>query len=303
MTVKEMPVKELLAPAAPAAPAPAVRSARRSPAQRVARALVYAALVAALVYMLAPVYILVATGFKSFAQADVSHMWQLPLGLSFESFQTAWQQVGPNVANSALITIPAALVSAFMGSINGYAFAKWRFRGSETVFLLFLFGMFLPYQAVLIPMVYVLQKLGLYGSIGGVIVVHCILGIPISALMFRNAFGGIPQEVIEAGQIDGCGFFGIYRRIVLPVAGPAFAVVLLWQFTTIWNDFIIGVVVLNNPRLAPVTVAIQNLAASDYVEWNVQMAGALIAALPTILVYLLLGKLFVRGLLRGAVKG
>jgi glucose/mannose transport system permease protein len=267
------------------------------------RALTYAILVVAGIYILVPVYMLVVTGFKTFAQADVSHMWQIPTSLSIDSFVVAWKQVGPNLLNSALITIPAALISAVVGSINGYVFAKWQFRGSNLIFVLFLFGMFLPYQGVLIPLVYVLQQLGLYGSFGGVIVVHCILGIPICALMFRNAFSSIPQEIIEAGQIDGCGFFGIYRRLVLPVAGPAFAVVLLWQFTTIWNDFIIGVVVLNDPRLAPVTVAIQNLAASDYVEWNVQMAGALIAALPTILVYLLLGKLFVRGLLSGAVKG
>lgn len=187
--------------------------------------------------------------------------------------------------------------------LNGYIFSKWRFKGSETIFVLFLFGMFLPYQAVLIPLVFVLQQVGLYGSIGGLIVVHTILGIPITALMFRNSYSAIPYELIEAGQIDGAGFFRIYWSLILPVSGPAFAVVLLWQFTSIWNDFLIGVVVLNNPARAPVTVAVQNLASSEYVEWNVQMAGALLAALPTVVVYLLLGKLFIRGLLSGAIKG
>lgn len=276
---------------------------KRSRAIKPSRIIAGTILVAAAVYFLAPVYILVATGFKSFEEADIAHMWNLPTSLSMDSFAVAWKAVGPNLLNSALITIPAALISAVLGSINGYVFAKWRFRGSNAIFLLFLFGMFLPYQGVLIPLVYVLQHAGLYGSIAGVIVVHCILGIPITALMFRSSFSSIPNEIIEAGKIDGCSFFGIYRRLILPISGPTFAVVLLWQFTTIWNDFIIGIVVLNNPKLSPVTVAIQNLAASDYVEWNVQMAGALIAAVPTILVYLFLGKLFVRGLLSGAVKG
>jgi glucose/mannose transport system permease protein len=136
-----------------------------------------------------------------------------------------------------------------------------------------------------------------------VIFVHCVFGIPITALMFRSYFTGVPNERLASAKIDGCGFFGIYRWILLPISFPAFAVVLLWQFTTIWNDFLIGIVVLSNPRLAPINVAVQNLAGSYTVEWNVQMAGALIAALPTIVVYLVLGKLFMRGLLAGALKG
>jgi len=169
--------------------------------------------------------------------------------------------------------------------------------------LLFLVGMFLPYQGILIPMVQTLQAIGLYGTVVGLILVHCIFGIPITALLFRSYFAGIPNELVDASKIDGCGFFGIYRWILLPISLPAFAVVLLWQFTTIWNDYLIGLVVLSNPRLAPVNVAVQNIAGSWTVEWNVQMAAALIAALPTIVVYLLLGRLFLRGLLAGSLKG
>jgi len=202
-----------------------------------------------------------------------------------------------------MITVPAALISSMIGSINGYIFAKWRFRGSDTLFILFLVGMFLPYQGILIPLVQTLMAVGLYATMPGLILVHCIFGIPITALLFRGYYAGIPNELMDAGKIDGCGFFGLYRYILLPISMPAFAVVLLWQFTSIWNDYLIGLIVLSNPVLAPVNIAVKNIAGSWSVEWNVQMSAALIAALPTVIVYLLLGKLFMRGLLAGALKG
>ena len=264
---------------------------------------IYAVLIAFALYFLMPIYVLVITALKPYADVSVARMWELPQGLYFESFAVAWSKVAPNFRNSIMITVPAAIISSFIGSINGYIFSKWRFRGSNILFLLFLVGMFLPYQGVLIPMVLTLRAVGLYGKVAGLIFIHCVFGIPITALMFRSYYQGIPDELVDAGKIDGCGFFGIYRYILLPIAAPAFAVVLLWQFTSIWNDFIIGLVVLSNPTLAPVTVAVQNLTGSFTTEWNVQMAGALIAALPTIVVYLALGKLFMRGLLAGSVKG
>jgi glucose/mannose transport system permease protein len=267
------------------------------------RGAIYLALFCCAAYFLMPIYVLVITGLKPYSDVNVTRMWELPRGLYFGSFSAAWSQVAPNFWNSVIITVPAALISSFIGSINGYIFAKWRFRGADTIFILFLVGMFLPYQGILIPLVQTLLALKLYGSLVGVILVHCIFGIPITALMFRSYFTGVPNELLDSAKIDGCGFFGIYRWILLPISFPAFAVVLLWQFTTIWNDFLIGVVVLSNPTLAPINVAVQNLAGSYTVEWNVQMAGALIAALPTIVVYLALGKLFMRGLLAGALKG
>ncbi len=267
------------------------------------RGAIYILLIAFALYFLMPVYVLVNTSFKPYADVSIQRMWEPPQSLYLGSFAEAWSKVSPNFINSLLITVPAAIISSFIGSINGYIFSKWRFRGSNTIFLLFLIGMFLPYQGVLIPMVLTLRAVGLYGTIPGLIFIHCVFGIPITALMFRSYYAGVPDDLVDAGKIDGCGFFGIYRHILLPIAAPAFAVVLLWQFTSIWNDFIIGLVVLSNPRLAPVTVAVQNLAGSFTTEWNIQMAGALIAAAPTIIVYLLLGKLFMRGLLAGSVKG
>ncbi len=267
------------------------------------RGAIYLVLLAFAAFYLMPIYVMVITALKPYADVNVTRMWELPRGIYFEGLMQAWSRVSPNFRSSVIVTLPAAIISSFIGSVNGYVFAKWRFRGADTLFIIFLVGMFLPYQGILIPLVLTLQKLGLYGSVTGLIMVHCIFGIPITALLFRGYYAGIPTELLDAAKIDGCGFFGIYRYILLPISMPAFAVVLLWQFTSIWNDYLIGLVVLSNPVVAPVNVAVQNIAGSYSVEWNVQMSAALIAAAPTIIVYLALGKLFMRGLLAGSLKG
>lgn len=271
--------------------------------RRLSRAPIYLALVAFSVFYLLPFYVMIITGLKPYEDLNVTRMWELPRGIHLEGLAEGWRWVAPNFRNSAMITIPAALLSSVLGSMNGYIFAKWRFPRSNLIFILFLVGMLLPYQGILIPLVRTLQLFHLYGSPIGLILVHCIFGIPITALLFRGYYIGIPNELVDAAKIDGCGFFGIYRRILLPISMPAFGVVLLWQFTSIWNDYLIGLVVLSSPRLAPINVAVQNIAGSWSVEWNVQMSAALIAAAPTIVVYLALGKLFMRGLLAGALKG
>ncbi|HOQ68012.1 MAG TPA: carbohydrate ABC transporter permease, partial [Candidatus Atribacteria bacterium] len=186
---------------------------------------------------------------------------------------------------------------------NGYVFSKWKFKFSNTVLALIIFGMFIPYQSVLIPMVVVLQKIGLYGSIPGLIFIHCVYGIPITTLIFRNYYSTVPTELLEAAKIDGAGFLRIYRDIILPVSMPGFAVVMIWQFTSIWNDFLFGLVVAQKPSIQPITVALNNLAGSYFVEWNIQMAGALITAIPPLLLYIFLGRYFMRGLLAGSLSG
>jgi len=270
---------------------------------RLSRPLIYLVLIGFSAFYLMPFYVMVITSLKPYTELNVTRMWDLPRTIDFSGFAEAWTRVSPNFRNSVEITIPAALLSSVLGSINGYIFAKWRFRGSDTLFMLFLFGMFLPYQGILIPLVRTLQTFGLYGKQIGLILTHCIFGIPITALLFRGYYAGIPNELLDAGKIDGCGFFRLYRHILLPISLPGFAVVLLWQYTSIWNDFLIGLVVLSNPSRAPVNVAVQNIAGSWSVEWNVQMSAALIAALPTVILYLSMGRLFMRGLLAGAVKG
>jgi glucose/mannose transport system permease protein len=163
--------------------------------------------------------------------------------------------------------------------------------------------MFIPYQSILIPLVLTLQRLGLYGSIPGLILTHVVYGIPITTLIFRNYYASIPTELLEAAKVDGAGFFTIYRRVILPLSATGFVVVAIWQFTSIWNEFLFGLVITNSPQERPVTVALQNIAGSQYTMWNVQMAGALLVALPTLLVYILLGRYFLRGLLAGSLKG
>jgi len=270
----------------------------------------YAVLVAAALFYLLPIYVLVITGMKSFAEVNLYRMWDLPSRFSLDSFVKAWlgsatqgfRGLSNNFWNSVRLAVPATLLSAALGSMNGYVLSKWRFRGSESLFALLLFGMFIPYQSILIPLVQVLSRIGLYGSIPGLIFVHVVYGIPITTLIFRNYYATVPGELVEAGKIDGAGILGIYRSIMFPISMPAFAVVMIWQFTSIWNDFLFGVIVTPRPAVQPITVALNNLAGSYIVEWNVQMAGALLAALPTMLLYILLGRYFMRGLLAGSLK-
>lgn len=270
--------------------------------RRISRLLIYAILFLATFFYLIPVYVLLITGLKTHSEVTLPTMWVFPLGFNFTSFSDAWTQLQPYFINSIKIAVPAAVISSIIGSINGYIFAKWRFRYSNLIFLLILFGMFIPYQAILIPLWRLESAFGLTGTIEGLILVHIIYGIPITTLIFRNYYVGIPNELVEAARIDGAGFFGVYWRILLPLSIPGFVVVLIWQFTQAWNDFLFAVT-LGSPRSYPVTVALNNLAGSFSVPWNVQMAGSLIAALPTLVIYVLLGKYFMRGLLAGSLKG
>jgi len=276
---------------------------------KIGRIFLYLVLVAFAAYYLMPVYVLVVTSLKSFTEVNLYRMWDLPHSFSLESFRRAlfggmgYQGLGPNILNSIIMVIPATLISAALGSLNGYIFARWQFRGANTLFTLALFGMFIPYQSILIPLVQTLRAIGLYGSIPGLILTHVIYGIPITTLIFRNYYATVPKELVEAARMDGAGLLGVYRRIMLPLSMPGFAVVLIWQFTSIWNDFLFAVTVAQDPAVQPVTVALNNLAGSFIVEWNVQMAGALLAALPTLLVYIFLGRYFMRGLLAGSLKG
>jgi glucose/mannose transport system permease protein len=265
--------------------------------------LVYFLLILMAAAFLLPVYLLVLTSFKPFNQVDLKTMWQLPIGgLHLDNFIAAWKQLSPNMGNSLMMVIPEALLSSLLGSLNGYLLSKWKFRGSNTLFTLILFGMFIPYQSILIPLVKFMQSLRLYGDIPGLILVHIIYGIPITTLMFRNYYATIGTEILEAARIDGADLFGLYRHIILPLSPSSFAVVIIWQFTQAWNDFLFAVVLTNQSNW-PVTVALNNLAGSQLVQWNVLMAATLLAALPTLLVYIFLGRYFLRGLMAGALKG
>jgi len=255
------------------------------------------------VFYVLPFYVALSTSFKPFEEVSISNMWKLPSKISFEGFKEAFARLGPNLKNSFYLTIPATLISAIIGSINGFALSKLRFKYSNTVFALILFGMFIPYQSVLFPLIQFFQAIGLYGSIPALIITHVIYGIPITTLMFKNYYEEIPNELVEASSVDGASIWQTYTKILLPISIPGFVVVIIWQFTNIWNEFLFAVTITSDPTKQPITVALVNLAGSQVVQWNVQMAGALIAALPTLIVYIILGRYFVRGLLAGSVKG
>ncbi len=264
-------------------------------------------------FFLTPLYVMVVTSLKSMDEIRNGTLLSLPISPGFAAWTKAWSEactgtdcggLKPFFMNSVMMVVPAVATSTLIGALNGYVLSKWRFRGSELMFAMILFGVFMPMQVVLLPMSQVLGWLGLASSVWGLIVVHVVAGIPSTTLFFRNYYVGLPDELIKAAMLDGANFWQIFVRIVLPLSTPIMVVTLIWQFTNIWNDFLYGVV-FSGADSKPITVGLNNLAntSSSVKEYNVDMAAAMIAALPTLLVYVLAGKYFVRGLTAGAVKG
>ena len=277
------------------------------------RLMLFTALGLFAVFFLTPLYVMLATSLKTMDEVRQGSLLALPASPGLAAWAKAWSGactgidcggLQPFFFNSVLMVVPAVLISTAIGALNGYVLAKWRFRGSELMFALMLFGVFMPMQVVLLPMSQVLGWLGVASSVGGLVLVHVVAGIPSTTLFFRNYYVGLPDELMKAAQLDGAGFWQIFVRIVLPLSTPIMVVTLIWQFTQIWNDFLYGVV-FSGADSKPITVGLNNLAntSSSVKEYNVDMAAAMIAAGPTLLVYLLAGKYFVRGLTAGAVKG
>ncbi|MEV0615496.1 carbohydrate ABC transporter permease [Nonomuraea sp. NPDC050404] len=259
---------------------------------------------------LIPIYVLLATSFKPLTEADAGQAWNLPQTWTTEAWQVAWEKLAPGMWNSVLLAVPGSLLSCALGSMNGYVLSKWRFPGADVLFTLFLFGMFIPYQGVMIPLVQLLVNVdelaGLqgvfYGGIPGLVLAHVVYGIPICTLIFRNYYVTIPDELIEASRVDGAGMLRAYWSVVLPVSGPAIAVVIIWQFTSLWNDFLFAVF-LTGPQSWPTTVMLNNIAGAQATPYSQQMAAAILASIPTMVIYVLLGRFFMRGLMAGALKG
>jgi glucose/mannose transport system permease protein len=277
------------------------------------RALLFAVLALFCLYYLIPLVVMISTSLKSLAEIREGTLMSLPRDISFDAWAKAWNAacVGvrcdglePYVWNSVLMTVPAVALSTMLGALNGYALTKWRFPGADWIFALMLFGAFIPFQVVLLPMARTLGELGLAGSVPGLILVHTVYGLAFTTLFFRNFFIGVSDGILQAAKVDGAGFFGIFFRIVLPMSLPAIVVTVIWQFTQIWNDFLFGVAFTVGDS-NPVTVALNNVVntSTGVKEYNVDMAAAIIAALPTIAVYVIAGAYFVRGLSAGAVKG
>jgi glucose/mannose transport system permease protein len=261
----------------------------------------YLTLFALVCLFLIPVYVLVVTAFKNPTEVSVSQMWQPPDSLSLDTFREVWPKLEDGFRNSLVMAVPASVISSLLGAANGFVLSKWRFPGADFVFPLILFGMFIPYQAILIPLNQTMNNLELH-NLTGLALVHIIYGLPITTLIFRSYFAGISDELMEAAQVDGAGMLRTFAFVALPIALPAFAVSMIWQFTSAWNDFLFGVV-LTSAGDWPVTVALNNIAGSQVVPFHEAMAAALLASIPTLIVYVLVGRLFMRGLMAGALKG
>ncbi|AEG05963.1 carbohydrate ABC transporter permease [Sinorhizobium meliloti WSM1022] len=280
---------------------------------RLTRALIYSALILFALYSLLPLYVMLVNSLKPLDEIRQGGMLNLPQTWTVEPWLSAWStaQIGvqptglrPFFINSILMVVPAVAISTIIGALNGYVLTKWRFPGANIFFGMLLLSCFIPFQIVLIPMARILGILGIAGSIWGLILVHVVYGIGFTTLYFRNYYEAFPTELVRAAQIDGASFFQIFRRILLPSSGPIIVVSVIWQFTNIWNDFLFGAS-FSGPYSTPMTVALNNLVSSStgVKEYNVHFAGAILAALPTLIVYIVSGRYFVRGLMSGAVKG
>jgi glucose/mannose transport system permease protein len=277
------------------------------------RVIVYGLLIVFAIIFLAPLYVMLVTSLKTLDEIREGNMMALPVAPTIAPWLKAWgtacvgltcNGIKGYFANSILMVVPAVAISTALGALNGYVLTKWRFRGHKLVFGLMLFACFIPFQSVLIPVARVLGLLGLANSITGLVMVHVVYGLGFTTLFFRNYYEAYPNELIRAAQIDGASFFQIFRRLILPTSGPIIVVTVIFQFTNIWNDFLFGSSFASG-ELAPMTVALNNLVntSTGVKEYNVNMAAAVIAALPTLFVYVVAGRYFVRGLMAGAVKG
>ena len=263
----------------------------------------YAILIVFSLFYLMPVYVLLVTGLKPLPEVNLEHMWSLPSAITLDGFQVAWAKLEPNLRNSVILVLPATMLSTIVGSINGYILSKWRFRGSEFLFGAMTLGVFMPGQMVLLPWAFILGHIGLSNTIAGLTLIHCVQGLSFTTLFCRNYYVSVPDDLIKAARIDGAGFWRIFRKIILPLSPPILIVTVIWQFTGIWNEFLYGVT-FTTATQQPVTAALigLNAAIADVPQHGVQSAAVVIAALPTLLVYLFGGKYFLRGLTAGAVK-
>ena len=280
---------------------------------KISRIFIYLILIIFAIYYLLPLYVMLTNSLKPLEEIRSGGMLNLPEVWTLDPWRSAWStaQIGvdpsglkPYFWNSISMVIPAVMLTAILGAMNGYVLTKWQFKGHGIVFGLLLLSCFIPFQIVLIPMAKMLGILGMAGTTSGLVFVHLVYGLGFTTLFFRNYYAAFPTEIIKAAQIDGAGFFRIFWRVLLPSSGPIIVVTVIWQFTNIWNDFLFGASFADFDSI-PMTVALNNLVNSSQgvKEYNVHFAGAILAALPTLVVYIVSGRYFVRGLMAGAVKG
>lgn len=275
--------------------------------------MIYGALGLVSLYWLLPLWVMVMTSLKGMPEIRMGNIFAPPVEVTFQPWVKAWAEActGLNCDglsrgfwNSVAIVVPSTVLSIAVASVNGYALVNWKFKGSEVFFTILIFGAFIPYQVMIYPIVVILREIGLMGSVWGLVLVHTVFGMPIITLLFRNYFASLPEELFKAARVDGAGFWGIFLRVLVPMSLPIFAVAMILQITGIWNDFLFGVI-YTKPDTYPMTVQLNNIVNSTQgvKEYNVNMAATLITGLVPLSIYLISGKLFVRGIAAGAVKG
>ena len=273
----------------------------------------YGTLILVSMYYLLPLYVMIVTSLKGMPEIRLGNVFSPPVEITFQPWVKAWSEACTGLTcnglstgfwNSVQITIPSVILSIIIASVNGYALANWRFKGADVFFTILIFGAFIPYQVMLYPIVIMLREIGLYGSVWGLVLVHTVFGMPILTLLFRNYFTSLPEELFKAARVDGAGFWGIYLRIMVPMSLPIFTVAMILQVTGIWNDFLFGVV-YTGPETYPMTVSLNNIVNSTQgvKEYNVNMAATILTGLVPLVIYFVSGRLFVRGIAAGAVKG
>ncbi|WP_299292647.1 carbohydrate ABC transporter permease [uncultured Tateyamaria sp.] len=285
------------------------------PRRRFSRAnvMLYGTLIVVALYYALPLYVMIVTSLKGMPEIRLGNIFSPPVEITFQPWVKAWAEACTGINceglsrgfwNSVQILIPSVILSIAIASVNGYALANWKFKGSEVFFTILIVGAFIPYQVMLYPLVIILRELGLYGNVWGLVLVHTVFGMPILTLLFRNYFTSVPEELFKAARVDGAGFWGIYFRIMLPMSLPIFVVAIILQVTGIWNDFLFGVI-YTKPADYPMTVQLNNIVNSvqGIKEYNVNMAATLLTGLVPLIIYFASGKLFVRGIAAGAVKG
>ena len=264
-------------------------------------------------YYAVPLYVMVMTSLKGMPEIRMGNIFSPPMEITFEPWVKAWaeactglkcQGLSSGFWNSVIITIPSVIISIAIASVNGYALANWRFRGANIFFTILIFGAFIPYQVMIYPIVIMLREMGIYGTLTGLVIVHTIFGMPILTLLFRNYFSSLPEELFKAARVDGAGFWSILFRVMLPMSMPIFTVAAILQITGIWNDFLFGVV-FTGPEAYPMTAQLNSIVNSTtgVREYNVNMAATILTALVPLSIYFISGKLFVRSIAAGAVKG
>lgn len=260
-----------------------------------------------------PLYVVIVTSFKTMDQIALGEVFTLPTTWTLEPWKQAWSEVCAGMTcegvsrgfwTSMKILFPSLLLSIGISSVTGYALALWKIRWAGTFLFILFMCAFVPFQIIMIPLVVLNSSIGLYGTTWSIAVVHSILAMPLLTLIFRNFYKDVPEEIVNAAIMDCGSFWRIFFEIILPMSSNIMIVVLILMITNVWNDYLIGLT-FGGVGTQPMTVILANTVITSFgaVQYNVDMAAALLTAIPPLVVYFALGKFFVQGITAGAIKG